>query len=80
MTFYDDNTVLILNSNIANICDYEILNDSLIGFTEAGYYRTNVFSIDGDRMTLKLNLMSPCLSGTSSAIQGEMNVQHFYRQ
>ncbi len=79
MTFYDDNTVLMLNSNIANICDYTILNDTLIGFIESGYFRTWTYSIDGNRLTLKQQHLNPC-NQSPGLNQGEVTIKHFYKQ
>ena len=80
LSFNNDNTVLMLNNNIGNICEYEILNDSLIAFTENNYYRIWQYSIHGNRMTLMVNTLTPCTGSFPLGAQnGSYTVKHYYK-
>ena len=81
MIFNDNNTVLILNGNFGNICDYDILNDTTIGFYENPYYRTMSFSITGDRLMLTSSNYNPCMVNSSiSGLFGSLLINHFYKE
>ncbi|MFT5819228.1 MAG: hypothetical protein ACI8ZM_000451 [Crocinitomix sp.] len=81
MSFYDNNnnTVLMMNGNIGNLCEFEILNDTLIGFFENPYYRTWSFAFDGDRLTLMNNSVTECFGDPTSS-EGPLVIKHFYKQ
>jgi PKD repeat protein len=79
MTFYNDNTVLMLNNGIGNICEYEVLNDTTIGFFEDPYYRTWSFSVTADRLTLTNKYTFTCPDGSSEDEQIETSKKHFYK-
>lgn len=78
MVFKDDNTVLMMSGVTANLCEFEILNDTLIGFYENPYYRLWAFHVDEDRLTLTQNSLTPC-DPNPIQMDGELYIQHFYK-
>jgi hypothetical protein len=79
MLFNGDNTVLMMYGATANLCEFEVLNDTLIGFYENPYYRLWSFKVEGDRLTLKSSTANPCDEGSSNSWQGELLINHFYK-
>ena len=78
LLFNDNNTVLMLNGSTGNLCEYEVLNDSTIGFFENPYYRVWTFLIIEDELILKMENLTGC-PDNDDRLQGHSNVKRYKR-
>ncbi|MFK8045372.1 MAG: PKD domain-containing protein [Crocinitomicaceae bacterium] len=83
LIFKDDNTVLMLQNAIGNICEYDILDNDKIGFYENNqYYRVWQYQKTDDRLQITLNRVEQCPWATSnpSYLNGQETTWYFYKK